>query len=153
MIAAAENGWTLLIFAIVYVLFLAGKTVLQKLAQGQPAEQKGEKWQAPEEQVRDFLQQLTGEAVRPAQPAQPQRKRRQRKQKPPEPQAAKPVPAPERTRVATDKRGAAPVRKREPKFQFDVKMLRNPNRLRQAVVIREILDPPLAMRPRRSARR
>ena len=145
MLADIKGLAPLLVFAVIIVIQVI-RALMQKAAQAQQAQRQPQRkgWAAPRGEVRRFLEELTGQPV--AAPQAPKREPRRRR-------AKKPAPQPEE-RVQTRQRIVEEpeiilLPATDAKYQFDVQKLRNPESLRDAIVVREILDRPLALRRRR----
>ena len=129
-----------IVIFIIIALFAVIKSVLQKSA-AQQRQQSGGKpgeWEAPTDDVRKFLQQVAGVPQKQAHQAQ----RRQAHAK------AKPAKKASPRRAAVGHTAEAVAASRKSGFRFDPRTLRSEKNLRTAIVIREIIDRPLALRPK-----
>ena len=122
---------------IVIGLFAVIKAVLQKNAEQQRQQGGGKpgQWEAPTDDVRKFLQQVAG--VPQKQPRQAHAKAKPAKKATPKRSTLEASPTVEHSSA-----------KSKPAFHFNPKTLRSEKNLRTAIVIREIIDKPLALRPR-----
>ena len=138
----AAGDFDFLFFIVILVIIGVGKLIraaARALGSGQQSPTPRPGSPAREDQVRKFLEQVTGVSLEP----QPQPKpRRQRRAKPKEEPAPEPV-AP--LRPALNVQAVRPTKPRGV-YRFNADRLRDPKGLRDAVVLREILGRPLALR-------
>ena len=146
-ILASGGDFDFIIFIVIMVI--VGVVRLIKAAVGkagklQPKSAPGRPQPNAEDRMRKFLEQVVGAPVPPA--AKPRRRRpakRPAEPKPPE----KPTPAPApRVAASTPAAPLIPAAERKPPYRFDPSRLKGAESLRHAVVLREILGKPLALR-------
>ena len=111
MLTAGNGLIGFLIFVVIVVAINGFRFVFQKLNQSQQQQGRpqGDKkdWTAPQEQVRKFLQELTGQ---PVAEAAPQRQRRHKKRPEPEPAPeAKPEPQADSALASADAPSGGPT--------------------------------------------
>ncbi len=152
VLAASGNDLVgFLIFVIVVVVINGFRFVIQKLNESQQRPQQGrpqgdaKRWAAPQDEVRKFLQELTGQPVAEVE-AEPRPKRQRKRKKQPEPKPA-PEAKPDSAKPVRIQREAL-KRRLKPKPKVSLKQLRRPQNLQTAIILREVFGPPIALRPR-----
>ena len=144
----AAGGGDLIFFIVILIIVGIGKLIkaaMQGSGSGQQSPTSRQGLPAGEDRVRKFLEQVTGVPLEPQPQPKPRRQRRAKpKPKPKEELAPEPVG---QHHLATNIQAIPPTKPRDA-YRFDADKLRSPKGLRDVVVLREILDKPLALRRR-----
>jgi len=142
VIAGGDIPFIIVILIIIGIGKLIG-AAMRAMGSGQQSAKPRPGSPAGEDQVRKFLEQVTGVSLEPQPQPKPRRQRRT-KPKPQEEPAPEPVVQP---RPALHTLATRPTRPRGA-FRFNADRLRDPQDLRDAIVLREVLGKPLALRRR-----
>ena len=142
----AAGGGDLIFFIVILIIVGIGKLIkaaMQGSGSGQQSPTSRQGLPAGEDRVRKFLEQVTGVPLEPQPQPKPRRQRRA-KPKPKEELAPEPVA---QHHLATNIQAARTTKPRGA-HRFDADKLRDPKGLRDAIVLREVLGKPLALRRR-----
>ncbi|MBL7224363.1 MAG: hypothetical protein ISS72_10960 [Candidatus Brocadiae bacterium] len=149
-IAAGEDFILFIVILVIVGVVRLIKAGMGKAGKIQPPPAKGAAQPSAEQRMRKFLEQVAGVPPTPAaKPRRPRPAREPRAEKPPDKPAEPPASPPPRRVLAP---AARPRGETRALYRFDMSLLKGPHSLRHAVVLREILGKPLALRrPSRAA--